>query len=290
MTEILQIGQSTLSSQLGQLKDHELVSYRREGQFVFYRIPRHSQDTLVGKLMWAVRDLVPEADWYERDQRTLKEIMERRREASLAFFNGMASQNQRSPGQGWESLAKGLLSIIRGLRVVDLGCGNGRLSALLAQGGNNVIGVDNSGEQIRLAQELHQKQKNETTRTGSSLEFVRAEMEHTGLPKASFDLVVISQALHHIPRPQDALLEAARILRPNGQLLILDLANHNEDWIQDKFGDFWLGFEEDNLQEWLHEAGFFEITIEIAGRDLEYPSIESLVVSALRISAPHGHG
>jgi ArsR family transcriptional regulator len=115
-------------------------------------------------------------------------------------------------------------------------------------------------------------------------------MEHTGLPKASFDLVVISQALHHIPRPQDALLEAARILRPNGQLLILDLANHNEDWIQDKFGDFWLGFEEDNLQEWLHEAGFFEITIEIAGRDLEYPSIESLVVSALRISAPHGHG
>ncbi|NCN05801.1 MAG: metalloregulator ArsR/SmtB family transcription factor [Spirochaetales bacterium] len=281
LTTVLHLGQSTLSSQLSQLKEQGLVTFRREGQYVFYRIPRHSPDSLEGKLLRTVREIVPEAEWYERDRRTLKKIMEERQEASLSYFREQKTQNQRSPGQGWESVAMAFLLTLRSVRVVDLGCGSGRLAALIARAGNTVIGVDNSPEQIRLANQMYHTE--ETARTGT-LSFVSAPMEETGLEANLFDLAVISHALHHVPRPLDALSEAQRILKTGGQLLILDLASHQEDWIQEKFGDFWLGFSEDILTDWMHEAGFSNIRFEISGRDLEYPAIEALVLSGIKPS------
>ena len=279
MTEILNLGQSTLSSQLSQLKDQGLVSARKEGQFVFYRLSRTRGDSLEGKLLKTAKQLFPQAPWYEGDQRTLQGVMDRRQEASLSYFRDQKTQNQRSPGQGWESLATAFLLTLHDRDIADLGCGNGRLAALLARHGNRVIGIDNSPEQIRLAQQLHTGQP-----LRGSLEFRQASMENTGFPDSSFDLVVISHALHHIPRPLDAILEAGRILQPGGQLLILDLANHHEDWIKDRFGDFWLGFHEDTLTEWLHQGDFSDLRFEIAGRDMEYPSLEALVVTAWKKS------
>jgi 2-polyprenyl-3-methyl-5-hydroxy-6-metoxy-1,4-benzoquinol methylase len=276
MTEILHLGQSTLSSQLSQLKDQGLVGYRKEGQYVFYRIPRHPVDSLEGKLMRTVRELIPEAEWYERDKRNLIHIMEKRQEASLSYFREQQTQNQRSPGQGWESLAMGFALTIRDKAIADLGCGNGRLASLLAKNKNQVIGIDNSPNQISLANQL------KPTHISGSLTFVQAPMEATGLSNGSQDLVIISHALHHIPRPADALAEASRILKIGGQVLILDLASHQESWIQDKFGDFWLGFDEQIMVDWLRESGFDTVQVEITGRDIQYPAIESIVISGIK--------
>jgi len=277
MTEILQVGQSTLSTQLGQLKDAGLLAARKQGQFVFYRIPNTDQGQNNQELCTMILHELPKAEWYERDRRQVFEILERRREASISYFNTQKSQNQSSPGQTMQSLILGLVQLIHDQDIVDLGCGIGRLAAQLAQSGNRVTGIDNSPEQISVAQNL-----NRSVMQHHHLIFQCAPMEQSGLPAASYDSIIISQALHHAAKPQDVLVEASRLLRPKGRLLVIDLVRHEQDWIQDKFADFWLGFDTEELAGWLRIAGFQHIHHQIGIPDPDYPQIEPLIITAIK--------
>ena len=214
----------------------------------------------------------PAAKWYARDMRGLKKALEERSERSREFFNTQAVQNMPSPGQTWRALCHGLIGLINGKRIVDLGCGNGRLANLLARAGNSVTGIDSSEEQIRLARE--------SAPAGSAPTFLHAAMESTGLPDASFDVVILSQSLHHAAKPKEALAESRRLLAPGGRILILDLLAHGEEWMRTKFGDFWLGFTQADLESWLREAGFANPHFEITGPGEAYPEIEGLLVQA----------
>lgn len=272
LTDILSIGQSSVSTQLGQLKDAAIVNSRKQGQYVFYRLNARESGDALGTLVKHILDEVPGAEWYERDQRCLADCLKRRRESSLQFFGTQRAQNEVSPGQTWESLALGLIGLIHGQRVVDLGCGLGRLAGLFAAAGNRVVGVDNSPEQIQAACNLHK------TLDESHLRFVLADAENTPLESGAFDLVIISQSLHHAARPEDVVAEAARLLGSGGQVLILDLLNHTQDWIQGRFADFWLGFDPADLVAWMSAAGFVEVRHQIATPDPNYPEIEPLLV------------
>jgi ArsR family transcriptional regulator len=270
--KILGLGQSTLSSQLALLKDQELVAARKEGQKVFYRLPSGESRKL--ELVRSALDNASSAKWRGRDDRLLLKTLQERAESSRDFFNRQDVQNMTSPGQTWQSLAEGLLGLIQDRRIVDLGCGNGRLARRLAAAGNRVTGVDSSEEQIRAARAGAQDLG------AAAPEFLLSPMEHTGLPEASFDIVVISQALHHAAEPQQAIREAYRLLVPGGRVLVLDLLAHEEDWMRGKFGDFWLGFEEPDLRKWFAAAGFRDLSFEITPPSPEYPELEGVRILA----------
>lgn len=277
LQKILGLGQSTLSTQLGLLKEQDLVASRKEGQKVLYRLPRNGkEDPKIGLIEKALES-APAAKWYARDMRNLQKILQERSDRSREFFNTQAVQNMPSPGQTWRALCSGLIGLIRNQRIVDLGCGNGRLAILLAQAGNAVTGVDSSEEQIRLARE-------NAALAGGDPEagpvFRIAPMEETGLPASAFDAVILSQSLHHAAKPKEALAESHRLLAPGGRILILDLLAHSEEWMRTRFGDFWLGFAQADLEAWLKESGFTGIRVEITGPGQEYPEIEGLLVQA----------
>jgi ubiquinone/menaquinone biosynthesis C-methylase UbiE len=103
-------------------------------------------------------------------------------------------------------------------------------------------------------------------------------MEATGLPEASFDIAVISQSLHHAAEPQETIREAHRLLAAGGRLLVLDLLAHEEDWMRSRFGDFWLGFSEADLKEWVRSAGFRIANFEITPPSPEYPELEGVLL------------
>jgi ArsR family transcriptional regulator len=267
--KILGLGQSTLSSQLAQLKDHGLAASRKEGQKVYYRIPGEKDSPRLALLRGALEQ-VATARWHARDHRHLQKILAEREEASRAFFNREAVQNMPSPGQTWQALALGLLHLSAGTdrKVVDLGCGAGRLARLFAAAGHRVTGVDNSEEQIKLAKK---------NAAGGELDFRLASMEATGLEAEAFDVVLLSQSLHHAANPRDVLREAHRLCAPGGRILILDLLAHEEDWLRGKFGDFWLGFSEADLRAWLAETGFAVSHFEITEPSPDYPDLEGVL-------------
>jgi ArsR family transcriptional regulator len=266
----LGMGQSTLSSQLALLKERNLVASRKEGQKIYYRIPADPRVTWRLNLVRSALDNVTSARWHARDQRHLQKILLEREEASRAFFNRQAVQNMPSPGQTWQALSLGLLRLISGQRIVDLGCGSGRLARLFAEADNRVTGLDNSEEQIKLAN------KSAPPVTGG-VEFHVGSMEATGLPDASFDVALLSQSLHHAANPREVLREAHRLVIPKGRLLILDLLAHEEDWLRGKFGDFWLGFSEPDLRAWIEAAGFRLTHFQITEPSPEYPDLEGLL-------------
>jgi ArsR family transcriptional regulator len=94
------------------------------------------------------------------------------------------------------------------------------------------------------------------------------------------DLVILSQALHHAEEPSKAIRGAHRILKPGGQIMVLDLARHSFDRARELYGDRWPGFAESDLHRWLEEAGFKRIEIRVVAREDQPPHFETILASS----------
>ena len=128
----------------------------------------------------------------------------------------------------------------RGMRVADLGCGVGTVTALLAdlvgpQG--HVVGIDFSAAQLAQARER-------CNGSGANVRFVEASATATGLPPESFDLVYCRFLLIHFPKPDEALREMRALLKPNGILVCedgdLSSAGSEPPSALDAFADLWV--------------------------------------------------
>ena len=121
---------------------------------------------------------------------------------------------KRRPRRRNDEVLRDLLPLA-GRRVADIGCGDGALVRLMARAGAHVIGVDNNPTQLAKAAAVPAA-GNET--------YVMAVGERLPFPQATFDAIVIFNALHHIPveAQEAALIEVARVLRPGGRAYIAE--------------------------------------------------------------------
>ena len=112
-------------------------------------------------------------------------------------------------------------SVPSGGRILEVGCGPGRLSHVLAgQHGLDVTGVDLDPAMIDRARARAARSREAGGRTAS---FVVGDVASLAFPDASFDLVVSTLSMHHWDDPAAGLVEIARVLRPSGRALIWDL-------------------------------------------------------------------
>jgi ubiquinone/menaquinone biosynthesis C-methylase UbiE/DNA-binding transcriptional ArsR family regulator len=272
LQEITHMGQSRISTHLGLLQEAGLLVSRREGKRTFYRAVTGGDPT-VGEFMQLAARGAKELPEQNSDQLNLKRILLRRSEQAQVYFNHVAGRFDRSygPGRSWQAFGQLLLRALPPLIIADLGSGEGLLSELLARRARKVIAVDNSEKMVAFGANKAKKNKLK------NLEFRLGDLENPPIQPDSVDLVILSQALHHAANPKECLESSHKILRPGGQIMILDLLRHNFEQAHDLYGDRWLGFTETDLHGWLEETGFKQIEVSVVAREEQPPHFQTVL-------------
>ena len=275
LQEITRMGQSRISTHLRLLQDAALVQSRRDGKRTFYKFNDRA-DRAAGEFIALAVKGARELPEHSSDEVNLKRILARRKQRDQVYFNQVAGRFDRSygPGRSWQAFGHLLLRILPPLTVADLGSGEGLLSELLARRCKKVIAVDNSERMVEFG--ARKARKNGL----KNLEFRLGDLENPPIEPGSVDLVILSQALHHAVKPDQAIRAAYRILKPGGEVMILDLARHKFERAHELYGDRWLGFAESDLQRWLEGAGFRHVEISVVAREEQPPHFETILAAA----------
>jgi SAM-dependent methyltransferase len=130
------------------------------------------------------------------------------------FFEGYSRLGRSVEGLDgaaeWPAL-KALVPELRGLRVVDLGCGFGWFCRWARQqGAAAVLGIDVSEKMLARAR---------ATTTDAAITYLSADMGGVELPQAAFDLAYSSLALHYVEDLGGLLAKVHRALAPGGRLV-----------------------------------------------------------------------
>lgn len=257
---ITQLPQSTVSRHLKALADSGWVTARAEGTSNLYTMPREvtagagspdGLDASAHRLWQLVREQVAATPAAAQDQRRLEEVLTRRRARSQEFFSSSAGQWDRLRDElfGDRFPLAALAAMVGSDTIVaDLGCGTGEMTARLAPFVQRVIGVDASAEMLQAA----------SRRVGGAgnVDLRRGDLESLPIDDARLDIALVTLVLHHVAHPAAALKEVARVLKPGGRLVLVDMLPHDRDAYRQQMGHVWLGFSEELLIGWLTDAGF----------------------------------
>jgi ArsR family transcriptional regulator len=183
-------------------------------------------------------------------------VLARRRAKSREFFATAAGQ--------WDRLREGLfgdafylwavLGLIEPALVAgDLGCGTGLLAQAIAPYVKRVIAVDASPDMLEAARRRLEGVPKVDVQQG--------ELEALPLENGILDVGMLSLVLHYAPDPSRALAEVARVLRPGGRVLVVDMLPHDRVEYQQQMGHVWLGFSEKQITKILNGTGFDAVRV-----------------------------
>jgi ubiquinone/menaquinone biosynthesis C-methylase UbiE/DNA-binding transcriptional ArsR family regulator len=278
LQEILEMGQSRISSQLAQLKGGGLVEDERSGKHIFYQLSKPSGDDAGGleKILAVVESAASEIPECEQDSEALKLVLAKRSDRARLYFDELAGKFGRNyvPGRSWKGLAETLLKLMTPGVVADLGAGEGTLAQLLAQRAEKVIAIDSSEKMVEFGAAIALKNGY------SNLEYRLGDIQSPPIDDDSVDLCLFSQALHHASKPKKALTEAFRITRPGGRVVVMDLLKHDFEEARELYADLWLGFAEVEIRRFLDSAGFQDIESAIVDKEQEHPYFQTLMAIA----------
>ena len=246
---ILEMGQSRISRHLKILFASGLLTWRREGLWVFYSVP------LEGKSRSFIDAILPfvEADpALKSDLDMAVGMIEERVHKTRQFFNAIA--------EDWDKLSREVLGGFDLPRAVarhmpacavaaDLGCGTGNVLQAMLGKAKNIIGVDGSARMLELARRRFAAE-------GDRVSLRIGDLAHLPLRDGETDFASLNMVLHHVPAPGEVLREIRRVLAPGGILVLTDFNRHEDERMRLEYGDHWLGFDRETLLAHLARAGF----------------------------------
>ena len=262
LTGILGLAQSGVSRHLGLLKDAGFVVEEKDAGFTYYRLahPSNGERRAVWAALEEQFDQATDDAAVRADEARLQEVLRVRKENFETHGADTRDGRQLVPGRSWAAWSRAIGLLLPPLSVADLGCGEGYLTIEAARWASRVVAVDRSDVVLERARDLARR------RRVANVVWKRGELEKLPIKDAEVDVALLSQALHHANNPARAVAEAARVTVPGGRVLILDLREHQEEWVRSKLGDRSLGFRESQLRKLLADAGLRDLKVNVGAR------------------------
>lgn len=258
LCRVLDQSQPRVSRHLKLLAEAGLVERFPDGAWVFYRLTSAGRATeVVGEVLDRIN---PDDPALARDRRKLDDVRAEREGTAAAYFAENAGR--------WDQIRSLYVSdadveteIVRAAgpgpfrRLVDLGAGTGRMLNLLAPKCDQAVGLDLSQQMLNIAR------RNVAEAGLTNVELRHGDIFDTRLPDESADLVVVHQVLHYLGDPAAAVREAARVVAPDGRLIIVDFAPHKHEFLREEHQHRRLGFSDEEMARWLAEAGLPQVAL-----------------------------
>jgi ArsR family transcriptional regulator len=254
LCDIVQLPQSTVSRHLKVLAEQGWIRHRRFGTTHLYRLSLEEQDSSARRLWLIAREQTETWATARNDALRLERRLRERQADSQAFFAGAAGEwdQIRREYYGTDFTQAALLALLpKEWTVVDLGCGTGTVMEALAPHLGRVIGVDASAAMLKAARKRCEGAEN--------VEFHRADLSRVPLPDSCCDAGLILLTLTYVPDPAGVVREAARLLKPSGKLVVVDLLPHDRDDFRRQMEQVHAGFSLDKVNRWLTDAGLAQV-------------------------------
>ena len=281
---IVQLPQSTVSRHLKALADSGWVASRAEGTSNLYTMTRDDLDASARRLWALVREQVGSSPAAAQDQRRMQAALAERRTKSQEFFSSSAGQWDRVRDDLFGDrfhLAALAAFAQRHWTVGDLGCGTGQVSTVLAPFVERVIAVDSSAAMLQAAKKRLQGIDN--------IELRRGELEALPIDDARLDAATLMLVLHHVPEPARALAEVARVLKPGGRAVLVDMLPHDRESYRQQMGHVWLGFSDAQMRHLFSQSAFEDVRIVVLPADVRSKGPGLFVATAKNPMQPRKH-
>lgn len=252
LAQLLGQSQPRVSRHVRILSDSGLVGRRKEGSWVYLQL---AEPERTDPLFDLSKGLDTEAEQiFASDAARLESIRRDRAEAARRYFEAHAAswESVRALHIGDDEIERAITDLLadRPLgALLDIGTGTGRMLELFAPEAESAVGIDRSSEMLRLARvKLEQ-----AGILGASLR--QGDMNALPLGDGSADSIILHQVLHYAQQPGAAIAEAARVLRTDGRLLVIDFAQHDHAELKEQDAHLRLGFADDAMRGWFTAAG-----------------------------------
>ena len=258
LTQILGQSQPRVSRHLKQMCDAGLLERHQEGAWAFFSLAESGR---VADLARSLVDRVPADDpALAQGLRRLATVKGERAARAQAFFSAHAGdwdsiRSLHVDDAQVESVLRMLVPESSDTRLLDLGTGTGRMLQVLAPRVGQAIGVDTSREMLAVAR------ANLDEPAYANCAVRQADMAQLPWPDGSFDVAVAHMTLHFADDPGAAVAEAARVLRADGRLLIVDFASHDVEELRTRYAHRRLGFRQQEVEAWCAGAAMTMRTV-----------------------------
>lgn len=251
LTEILKQSQPRVSRHLKLLADAGLIERNAEGAWAYYGLAAEGDGAALAQwLIERVDDVDPER---RRDIERQQAVRAGQQAQASEYFDKVAGswnllRTLHVPEEAVEAAVVEELGDRRVDTLIDLGTGTGRMLEVLAGTYKRGIGIDSSREMLAVA-------RSRLASSGIAHAQVRlGDIGDVDLTAGPADVIVIHQVLHYFDDPGRMLAHARRLLKPGGEMIIVDFAPHDLEFLRSAHAHRRLGLSQAQMNGWAAAA------------------------------------
>jgi len=251
LTEILGQSQPRVSRHLKLLADAGLVRRNAEGAWAYYGLAQQGDGAELAR--WLIDRLGDDDADRRRDVERQRAVRASQQALANEYFDTVASswdllKTLQVPEEAVEAAVVAALGRRMVETLIDLGTGTGRMLEVLAGSYRRGIGLDSSREMLAVAR---------ARLAGAGIGHAQVRLGDIADLDGSVgpaDVIVIHQVLHYFDDPGRMLAQARRLLKPGGDMLIVDFAPHALEFLRSEHAHRRLGLSQEQMRDWAAAA------------------------------------